>query len=312
MNDQLPLVSIICPTYNHEKFIERALEGFVMQKTEFPFEIIVHDDASLDNTVSIVKEYERQFPQLFSNIYQSVNQLSKEISSVTRITMAAAKGKYIALCEGDDYWIDPFKLQKQVDFLENNPDFAICFHNAKIISEANPEIVSYSNQQDQPSVTTFEDLAKGEFIYTPTCMFRAKYFRMLPTEYYKYINNYTVDLHIAQFGNIKYFADVMSVYRIHSGGMWSMVAREKTLINQLPCYKFYIGYFDKKFSHYFIKHVQNMTKELMDIKFHSKSYANFWIHYLDFVKYNVRSWQNFKYAIYMLLKVNFDKIRGQG
>ena len=115
-----PLVSIICPTFNHEEYIRKTLYSFLSQKTNFSFEIIVHDDASTDKTLEIVKEFELNYPNLFNNIYQTDNQFSKDPSSVSRIMFAKAKGKYIALCEGDDYWIDPYKLQKQVDFLEKN------------------------------------------------------------------------------------------------------------------------------------------------------------------------------------------------
>jgi len=121
MNNKLPLVSITCATYNHEAYIKEALEGFVMQKTSFPFEIIVHDDASTDNTASIIREYEARYPDLFVTIYEAENQYSKGYGDLSRIIYSAVRGKYIAVCEGDDYWTDPYKLQKQVEFLEYNP-----------------------------------------------------------------------------------------------------------------------------------------------------------------------------------------------
>jgi glycosyltransferase involved in cell wall biosynthesis len=131
MRDKVPLVSIICPTYNHEAYIRESLDGFVMQRTNFPFEIIVHDDASTDSTAEIVKEYEVKYTHLFNNIYQAENQYSKEVMSVTKILLNAASGKYIACCEGDDYWTDPYKLQKQVDFLERNDGYSSIFHNVE-------------------------------------------------------------------------------------------------------------------------------------------------------------------------------------
>ena len=122
------LVSICCMAYNHEKFIRQCLDGFVMQKTTFAFEILVHEDASTDNTASIVSEYESKFPHLFRCVYQTENQFKKQ-NTLVNILFKMAKGKYIALCEGDDYWTDPLKLQKQVDFLEANEDYTICFHD---------------------------------------------------------------------------------------------------------------------------------------------------------------------------------------
>ena len=113
------LVSICCITYNHEKYIRDAIEGFLMQKTDFPFEVLIHDDASTDGTADIIREYETKYPDIIKPIYQTENQYSKGIKISATYNYPRAKGKYIALCEGDDYWIDPYKLQKQVDFLEH-------------------------------------------------------------------------------------------------------------------------------------------------------------------------------------------------
>ena len=120
-------VSIICNTYNHEKFIAQALDGFVMQKTNFKFEVLVHDDASTDNTAEIIREYEQKYPDLIKPIYQTENQYSKKIPGlISGIQYSRAAGKYIALCEGDDFWSSPYKLQKQYDALENNSDCVMC------------------------------------------------------------------------------------------------------------------------------------------------------------------------------------------
>ncbi len=125
-----PVVSVRCITYNHENYIAQALDGFLMQKTNFPFEVIVHDDASPDKTADIVREYEKKYPAIIKAIYQTENQYSKRDGTIARIMNEACKGKYIALCEGDDYWIDENKLQMQVDFLEENPEYGMCFHGA--------------------------------------------------------------------------------------------------------------------------------------------------------------------------------------
>src|SRR5690554_3017735 len=138
MEDKEPLVSICCITYNHEDFIRDAIEGFLMQKTSFPIEIIIHDDASTDNTANIIEEYANKYPDLFVTILQSENQWSKGGGSIyARFVYPRARGKYIALCEGDDYWTDPLKLQKQVDFLEANPEYILCFTNTRTVDENN-------------------------------------------------------------------------------------------------------------------------------------------------------------------------------
>lgn len=121
-----PAVSISCITYNHEPYIRDCLEGFLMQKTNFPFEILIHDDASTDKTADIIREYEAKYPDVIKPIYQTENQYSKGVKVSLVYNYPRAKGKYIALCEGDDFWTDPDKLQIQYDFMEANPDYSLC------------------------------------------------------------------------------------------------------------------------------------------------------------------------------------------
>lgn len=137
-----PLVTIRCITYNHEPYIRQCLEGFVMQKTNFSFEVIVHDDASTDGTVEIIREYAEKYPNIIKPIYETENQYSKNDGSIRRIIDEAMspEAKYIAMCEGDDYWIDPLKLQKQVDYLENHPDVVYSCHRYKILIDRSKEI----------------------------------------------------------------------------------------------------------------------------------------------------------------------------
>ncbi|HKK83432.1 MAG TPA: glycosyltransferase, partial [Atribacterota bacterium] len=124
-----PLVTIGCITYKHEKYIRDSIEGFLIQKTTFPVEIIIHDDASPDKTPEIISEYEQKYPNLFFTIFQDENQFSIGNTPIFgNFIYPKSRGKYIAFCEGDDYWSDPLKLQKQVDFLEENPDYSLCSH----------------------------------------------------------------------------------------------------------------------------------------------------------------------------------------
>ena len=126
-----PIVSIRCLAYNHKKYISRALDSFLSQRTSFPFEIIVHDDASTDGTTDIIREYEEKYPSIVKPIYEKENMYSKDWNCVEKSIDACIKGKYVAICEGDDYWCDPLKLQKQVEFMERHSNCYLCTHNTK-------------------------------------------------------------------------------------------------------------------------------------------------------------------------------------
>jgi glycosyltransferase involved in cell wall biosynthesis len=229
-NEIIPLVSIICPAYNHEKFIAQALDGFVMQKTNFPFEIIVHDDASTDGTARIMRDYEEKYPHLFKNIYQSENQFSKNIMSVSLILFKASKGKNIACCEGDDYWTDPYKLQKQVDFLEQNPDYVACFHDVKVLLP-NGDLVEDTITSVPAQYETIEDLARdGNYIHTPSVVFR-NVIQEYPAELnHSTIGDYFLYLLLAQYGKFKYWKEEMAVYR-YGVGMFSVNTQDYKLYN---------------------------------------------------------------------------------
>lgn len=127
-----PLVSISCITYNHAPYIKQCLDGFLMQKTTFSFEVLIHDDASTDGTTEIIKDYAQKYPDIIKPLYEEENQWIKGRRGSAEFNFPRARGKYIALCEGDDYWIDENKLQMQVDFLENNPEYGMCYTNFNI------------------------------------------------------------------------------------------------------------------------------------------------------------------------------------
>lgn len=136
--EKKPVVSIICLTYNHAPYIRECLDGFMMQETDFTFEVIIHDDASTDGATDIVKEYAAIYPDIIKPIIQTENQYSKhnDFNVIMKLCLDRCGGKYIAFCEGDDYWIDPLKLQKQVDFLKNNSEFGmICSDCHKLMPD---------------------------------------------------------------------------------------------------------------------------------------------------------------------------------
>lgn len=170
MGSNNPIVSVICCTYNHESYIRQCLEGFVKQKTNFAFEVLVHDDASTDKTADIIKEYETKYPDMIKPIYQVENQYSKGVGINSVFNYPRAKGKYIALCEGDDYWTDPLKLQRQVDFLDNNIDYGLCYSKA-ISYDENSKLYLKELGHDAKDL---KDLILKNKIVTLTVMFRVE------------------------------------------------------------------------------------------------------------------------------------------
>ncbi|GAB3323490.1 glycosyltransferase [Larkinella ripae] len=212
-------VSICIITYNQEKFIREAIDSVVSQKTSFPFEILIGDDFSKDNTRAIITEYAERYPGLVRPVLHPRN-LGQNGLFNTLETYGLAKGEYIAAMDGDDYWTDPLKLQKQVDFLDANPDFSTCFHNALITYEdGSPSVIL--NPPDQKPVCTVEDLI-GEkeiwFMATSSVLFR-NVIKEYPDWFKKSVSGdiprYVL---LAKYGKIGYLPDVMSVYRKNSNG----------------------------------------------------------------------------------------------
>lgn len=235
------MVSISCKTYMHENYIRDTIDGFLIQECNFKVEILIHDDASTDKTADVVREYELKYPQLFKNTYQVENQFRKNPRTEKYVTPHKRTGKYVARCEGDDFWTDPLKLQKMVSFMEENPDFSICHHNLKLISEIPGEESCLINPPDQPEVSTIYDLAKGNFIGNASCLFRNGLYSISPEWVDRApIGDYVSHMLVAQYGKIKYFREVMGVYRVHKGGIWQskdVVYRFETLVALLDLMK---------------------------------------------------------------------------
>ncbi len=211
-------ISVCIITYNHEKFIRQAIESILNQRCSYEIEIIIGEDCSTDKTRSICEEYKDQHPRKIK-LYKR----SKNLGMIPNFvkTLKACKGNYIAFCEGDDYWTDPYKLQKQVDFLEENKEFSICFHKVKLLENKELKEDNISNVPSQ--ITTIKDLvSRPNYIHTPSCVFRNNLDKI------PFTNIYTsplgdLYLHVmnAQFGKIFYFPEPMAIYRIHSSSNWS-------------------------------------------------------------------------------------------
>ncbi len=216
-------VSVICNAYNHERYIRDTLEGFVMQKTDFAFEVLIHDDASTDKTADIIREYEVKYPALIKPIYQTENQYSKGIGVSRVFQEPRVQGKYIAFCEGDDYWTDPLKLQKQYDAMEAHPEVDICAHASESMDAHSGRIVSRVAPADHDTVLSAEAVIAGGggYVATASLMYRTSLIQDLPA-FRKFLRlDYTLQIHGALRGGMLYLADCMSVYRVMAVGSWS-------------------------------------------------------------------------------------------
>ena len=221
-NNNIPLVSISCITYQHAPYIRQCLDGFLMQRTDFAFEVLIHDDASTDGTEEIIREYEAKFPDIIKPLYEEENQWVKGRRGSKTFNYPRAKGKYIALCEGDDYWTDPLKLQKQVDFLEENEEYVVTSHDAKIVDE-NGNLIKESKLPDELKRDfSAEEIKKGAWLLTLSMCFR-NVLPDFPKEMMKVRNGDTFLISLlGSYGKGKYLGDIKpAIYRAHDGGVWS-------------------------------------------------------------------------------------------
>ena len=233
-----PLVSICCLAYNHENYIRECLDGFMMQENDFTFEVLIHDDASTDKTADIIREYESKYPDIIKPIYQTENQYSKGVGVTKVYNFPRAKGKYIAMCEGDDYWTDPLKLQKQIDFLEGNEDCSLCFHASKHVDTRNLDNFYIHRPKHIPNNNKFEMknaiLGGGGLITTNSMVFHRDYISERPEWMDKApIGDLPLMLILASKGMIGYIDDVMSVYRqMSSSTSWSTTMQNRNLAKE--------------------------------------------------------------------------------
>lgn len=224
-----PKVSVVIITYNHEKFIKQAIDSVLMQETDFNFEILIGEDDSSDKTRAIVIEYQKKHPnkiRLFLHDRKDVIYIEGRATGRWNLidTLSHAEGEYIACLEGDDYWTDPRKLQKQVDLLDKHPEFTMCFHTVMRIYEDQ----SYKPRIHPPGRKKHRYILKDLLVSAPTpfcsVIFRNGLFGAFPKWYYQVpVGDWPLHILNAQYGDIAYIDEVMGVYRIHSGGIFSLL-----------------------------------------------------------------------------------------
>lgn len=223
------MVSIRCTVYNHAKYLRQCLDGIISQKTDFRFEAIVHDDASTDGSREIIQEYANNYPDIIKPIFQKENQYSKDISIVRKAVTNQCRGKYIAWCEGDDYWIDPYKLQKQVDILESNSSIGLVYGKAKQFIENKSK---FKKNAFGAYASSAKDLILSNTISTPTVAVRADIYQQYLSENdiqnQKWLmGDYPLWIYIAIYSDLYFINEELAVYRILQESACHSQNREK-------------------------------------------------------------------------------------
>jgi glycosyltransferase involved in cell wall biosynthesis len=270
-----PMVTVRTSTYQHAAYIRECIEGVLMQQTTFPFEYIIGEDFSTDGTREIVFEYAKKYPDKIRVITAGYNVGMK--ANGRRCTRAS-RGKYIALCEGDDYWTDPLKLQRQVDFLEDNPEYTMCCHASFMKYENNPEksLEVHAADSDKTfSIDYFLEPGSKNIFRTESIVFRSELAKSLPDWFCNMlVGDYPLFLILAHHGKIQYFDQVMSVYRKHDGGIWTSNSEnvdflEKYFLNTVYMYKRFDEYtgliyhkkIQKRIAYRYVQMLKNLRKQ---------------------------------------------------
>lgn len=291
---EIPLVAVWMVTYNHSKYIGEAIEGVLKQKTSFKIKLFIGEDCSTDNTKAICLDYQSRFPETIEVISTKVNNIKINCENLWN-ACGESGAKYIAKCEGDDYWTDPYKLQKQVDFLEANNDFSICFASATVKAETG-EIIQNEDHSPPPGkdVFTIEDfiLSGRNLIPTATIVFRNILPNPLPDFYYRGLSgDICIQLIIADKGKAKHIPEKMAVYRRHAGN----ITKSKRNIEEghkklMELFNELNRYFNFRYSETFKKRFLNESKVLLISGAKNKKGLERIKHYLntipDYFKYS--------------------------
>jgi glycosyltransferase involved in cell wall biosynthesis len=263
-NDEVPLVAVWMVTYNQEKYIARAFEGILMQKVDFKLKIFIGDDCSTDNTMAICLKYESENPDILRVIANSENNIWINAMNIYE-TCLNSGAKYIAMCEGDDYWTDSFKLQKQVDFLEENPTIFGCYHDVQIVDENNI-VIKENYYKPHKEVFDQEDcLVYGGTYSTSSLVFRGEVLNDMPKWFLKSSSDYSLDLLITEYGKIAHIEENMGRYRIHSGGLWQGNSEVNNVETVIKRYQICLTNekFKRRYGDFFYERIAHLSRYLV-------------------------------------------------
>ncbi|MCH5270281.1 MAG: glycosyltransferase family 2 protein [Lachnospiraceae bacterium] len=256
-------VSILCVTFNHVNYIKDALDGFLRQKTDFAYEILVHDDVSTDGTVDILKEYQQKYPEKIRLILEEENQYSKGVDITKDIMLPYVRGKYTAYCEGDDYWLYEGKLQRQYDLMEAHPEISLCYHNAVLHDETKDEMTLNVIGQESGYLTDSDIICPDKGWYpTSSCFSRTEYLAE-KSNFHAPTGDENGRYYMASRGKIYFMNQAWSIYRWFSKGAWNTkyyedkVIAEKYNRDLVHFLRNFNEYSDRKYEKYFYKRIRH-------------------------------------------------------
>ena len=239
-----PRVTVLVMTYNHERFIRQAVDSALMQRTSFPYEILISEDCSTDATRNIVQEYAARHP----HVRLILSEKNLHCNEVVARGIRGAKGEFVALLDGDDCWLSPDKLQKQVDYLDRHPGCAMCFHQALVRDDISGAPDWHWTPQHQKEFSTLEDIWMGNFIATCSTVFRRQALMPLPDWYSTFpVTDWPLHILSAQNGTIGYINEVMGLYRYHTGGAYSGFSEARKQDETWRLYELFNPLFDYRY-----------------------------------------------------------------
>lgn len=309
--DTAPVVSILCATYNHESFIEQCLESFLMQETTFPVEIIVHDDASTDRTNEVLRAYQESYPHIFRLILQNENQMSQG-KRILPVLIGHATGRYCAICEGDDYWTSPHKLQRQVDFLDSHPECCGSFHNVLVVHDEDPECSrQYHSPEFSKPFFDLKDLARSNCIPTCSTVYRTGLFGEFP-DWFMGMPMADWPLHIlnVQHGPYAYIEEPLAVYRVHGGGIWSLKSRLEILNRTIRAVHIINNHLEDRFSREYGKFLRDMEIEASDILIGQREFGKAFSRLVEAYRASPTSCSRIFGCLWRLMKLWIGHLRG--
>ena len=264
-----PILSICFVTYNHAKYVAQALDSILSQKTKYKYEINVLEDCSTDGTQEILKKYKELYPDKINLYFQLVNTKATHFYE----GMKCCKAKYICTLEGDDYWIDDLKIEKQIDFLEANPEFIGCSHNTKIIYEDSEKPSELMNKEKIFDTYSINELTTSAiYCHTSSYIYKNVFNGYLPDCHTKNkeCGDWFMSMLYAEYGPIKYMHDVMSVYRVNSCGIWSSFNQYERIIKNIQGVIIYNRLLNYKYEQNFLNVANGMLNTLFELLYETK------------------------------------------